>query len=254
MTLENILIPHIQTAVNTLYGIETDRSQISLQKTKKEFAGHVTLVVFPFVKAARKAPAQVAAEIGEYLKNNAPEVADYNAVAGFLNIVIDNTFWLEQLHDIDIAEHYGHKAVNADSPLMMVEYSSPNTNKPLHLGHVRNNLLGHSIVQIQRACGWNVVRTNIVNDRGIHICKSMLAWLKWGNGATPQSTGKKGDHLIGDYYVEFDKHYRAEVRELQSRFEAEGMQQDAAKERAEKESPLMKTMKTRFSVFIRGRF
>ena len=237
--LEEILIPDIREAVKSLYGIELEDSQLQLQKTKKEFEGHVTVIVFPFVKAARKAPAQVAADLGEYLKQHTAEVADYNAVGGYLNLVISNGFWYKCLLGIDADDNYGHKAVCDNSPLMMVEYSSPNTNKPLHLGHVRNNLLGHSIAQIQRANGWRVVRTNIVNDRGIHICKSMLAWLRWGNGATPESTGKKGDHLVGDYYVEFDKHYRAEVRDLQLKFENEGMRPDEAKARAEKESPLM---------------
>ena len=237
--LEQILIPEIKAAVKSLYGIEAEDGQLQLQKTKKEFAGHVTLIVFPFVKMARKAPAQVAAEIGEHLKQHTHEVADYNAVGGYLNLVISDEFWFRQLQQIDSDEHYGHKAVTDGSPLMMVEYSSPNTNKPLHLGHVRNNLLGNSIARIQAANGWRVVRTNIVNDRGIHICKSMLAWLKWGNGATPESTGKKGDHLVGDYYVEFDKHYRAEVRDLQARYESGGMSAEDAKQKAEKDSPLM---------------
>ena len=211
MSLESLLTQHIKTAVKELYSIEANDAQIQLQKTRPEFEGNITLVVFPFVKAARKAPAQVANEIGEQLLASADSpVAKYNAVQGFLNLVINDAFWIKQLAAVDADENYGKQPDR--NQLMMVEYSSPNTNKPLHLGHVRNNLLGWSIAQIQEANGWKVVKTNIVNDRGIHICKSMLAWLKFGNGETPESSGKKGDHLIGDYYVRFDKEYRREFR------------------------------------------
>ncbi len=231
MTLEQHISTLAKEAVKALYGIDAEDAQIQLQKTRPEFEGNITLVVFPFVKAARKAPAQVAAEIGEKLKaDGSGLIASFNAVQGFLNLVIDDTFWVKQLQDIDSEAEYGRQPKR--NKLMMVEYSSPNTNKPLHLGHVRNNLLGYSIAQIQEANGWNVVKTNIVNDRGIHICKSMLAWLKWGNGETPESSGKKGDHLIGDYYVAFDKHYREEVKALM----AEGMDEETAKQ----EAPLIK--------------
>ena len=243
-SLEQQISTLAKAAVKTLYGVEADDSQIQLQKTRPEFEGNITLVVFPFVKIARKAPAQVAAEIGEWLMANGEElIAKYNAVQGFLNLSISDAFWIDQLKAIDADEHYGHfeqpseKALpfregeGVGSPLMMVEYSSPNTNKPLHLGHVRNNLLGYSIAQIQEANGWKVVKTNIVNDRGIHICKSMLAWLKFGNGETPESSGKKGDHLIGDYYVRFDKEYKAQIAELM----AAGKDEETAK----REAPLM---------------
>ena len=225
----------VKSAVKELYGIEASDSMIQLQKTRPEFEGHITLVVFPFVKAARKAPAQVANEIGEWLTTNDQRlIAKYNAVQGFLNLSISDNYWLEQLQAIAADENYGklqRPTPNDQRPLMMVEYSSPNTNKPLHLGHVRNNLLGWSIAKIQEANGWKVVKTNIVNDRGIHICKSMLAWLKFGNGETPESSGKKGDHLIGDYYVRFDKEYRKEVAELM----AAGKDEETAK----REAPLM---------------
>ncbi len=233
MTLENILTKKVQEAVKNLYGIEVSEKQVQLQKTRPEFEGDITLVVFPFVKAARKAPAQVAAEIGEALQGDLVE--KFNAVQGFLNLSIAQTYWLEQLQAIANTENYGcHTRTKADGtqPLMMVEYSSPNTNKPLHLGHVRNNLLGYSIAKIQEANGWKVVKTNIVNDRGIHICKSMLAWLKFGNGETPESSGKKGDHLIGDYYVRFDVEYKKQIKDLM----AQGMDEDTAK----KEAPLIK--------------
>ena len=231
MSLESLLTQHIKTAVKELYSIEANDAQIQLQKTRPEFEGNITLVVFPFVKAARKAPAQVANEIGEQLLASADSpVAKYNAVQGFLNLVINDAFWIKQLEAIDAEENYGKQPDR--NQLMMVEYSSPNTNKPLHLGHVRNNLLGWSIAQIQEANGWKVVKTNIVNDRGIHICKSMLAWLKVGNGETPESSGKKGDHLIGDYYVRFDKEYRKQVAEMV----ANGMDEETAK----REAPLMK--------------
>ena len=243
-SLEQQISTLAKAAVKALYGVEADDSQIQLQKTRPEFEGNITLVVFPFVKIARKAPAQVAAEIGEWLMANGEElIAKYNAVQGFLNLSISDAFWIDQLKAIDADEHYGHferpsekalpfrKGEGVGSPLMMVEYSSPNTNKPLHLGHVRNNLLGYSIAQIQEANGWKVVKTNIVNDRGIHICKAMLAWLKFGNGETPESSGKKGDHLIGDYYVRFDKEYKAQIAELM----AAGKDEETAK----REAPLM---------------
>ncbi len=233
MTLENILTKKVQEVVKNLYGIEASEQQVQLQKTRPEFEGDITLVVFPFVKAARKAPAQVAAEIGEALQGDLVE--KFNAVQGFLNLSIAQTYWLEQLQTIANTENYGcHTRTKEDGtqPLMMVEYSSPNTNKPLHLGHVRNNLLGYSIAKIQEANGWKVVKTNIVNDRGIHICKSMLAWLKFGNGETPESSGKKGDHLIGDYYVRFDVEYKKQIKELM----AQGMDEETAK----KEAPLIK--------------
>ncbi|MBQ3998058.1 MAG: arginine--tRNA ligase [Paludibacteraceae bacterium] len=235
MSLESKIAELAKAAVKSLYAIEATDAQIQLQKTRPEFEGNITLVVFPFVKLARKAPAQVAAEIGEWLTANGEGlVAKYNAVQGFLNLVIDDTFWVKQLEAIDADENFGkgeRLSVSGERPLMMVEYSSPNTNKPLHLGHVRNNLLGYSIAQIQEANGWKVVKTNIVNDRGIHICKSMLAWLKFGNGETPESSGKKGDHLIGDYYVRFDKEYKAQIAELM----AAGKDEETAK----REAPLM---------------
>ena len=228
MSLEQNIQVLVKDAVKALYGVEASDAQIQLQKTRPEFEGHITVVVFPFVKLARKAPAQVASEIGEELVKS-ELVAKYNAVQGFLNLVIDDAFWVKQLEAIDAEAHYGQQP-NRDK-LMMVEYSSPNTNKPLHLGHVRNNLLGYSIAKIQEANGWKVVKTNIVNDRGIHICKSMLAWLKFGNGETPETSGKKGDHLIGDYYVRFDKEYKAQIAELM----AAGKDEETAK----KEAPLM---------------
>ena len=219
----------MKAAVKALYDVDAADNQIQLQKTRPEFEGNITLVVFPFVKLARRAPAQVAAEIGEELVKS-DIIAKYNAVQGFLNLVIDDAFWIQQLQTINADDQYGRQSERHQ--LMMVEYSSPNTNKPLHLGHVRNNLLGYSIAQIQEANGWNVVKTNIVNDRGIHICKSMLAWLKYGNGETPESSGKKGDHLIGDYYVRFDVEYKKQIAELV----AQGMDEETAK----KEAPLMK--------------
>ena len=235
MKLEEILIPKVQEAVKNLYGVEITPAQVQFQKTRAEFEGDITLVVFPFVKAARKAPAMVAQEVGEALVGELVE--KYNAVQGFLNLSIAQSYWLEQLQGIAAAENYGQfSRGEGEKPLMMVEYSSPNTNKPLHLGHVRNNLLGYSIAKIQEANGWEVVKTNIVNDRGIHICKSMLAWQKFGNGETPESSGKKGDHLIGDYYVRFDKEYKAEIKELM----AGGMDEETAK----KEAPLIKEAQT----------
>ena len=240
MQIEAKLTNAIQAAIQSLYGQEVPEKMVQLSATKKEFEGHLTLVVFPFLKMIRKAPEATAQEIGQYLTENLPEVvARFNVIKGFLNMVIADACWVSLLADIQQDEHYGLKPVTEDSPLVMIEYSSPNTNKPLHLGHVRNNLLGWALAQVMQANGNRVVKTNIVNDRGIHICKSMLAWLKWGNGATPESTGKKGDHLIGDYYVAFDKHYRAELKELTEQLVAEGMEEEAAKERAEKESPLM---------------
>ncbi len=235
MSLEQNIQVLVKDAVKALYGVEASDAQIQLQKTRPEFEGNITVVVFPFVKLARKAPAQVAEEIGQQLiANGQGLVAKYNAVQGFLNLVIDDAFWVKQLEAIDADENYGkgqQPTANGQQPLMMVEYSSPNTNKPLHLGHVRNNLLGYSIAKIQEANGWKVVKTNIVNDRGIHICKSMLAWLKFGNGETPETSGKKGDHLIGDYYVRFDKEYKAQIAELM----AAGKDEETAK----KEAPLM---------------
>ena len=231
MNLEEILIPKVQEAVKNLYGVEITPAQVQFQKTRAEFEGDITLVVFPFVKAAKKAPVQVAQEVGEALVGELVE--QYNAVQGFLNLSIAQSYWLEQLKGIAAADNYGQLSRGKEEkPLMMVEYSSPNTNKPLHLGHVRNNLLGYSIAKIQEANGWNVVKTNIVNDRGIHICKSMLAWLKFGNGETPETSGKKGDHLIGDYYVRFDVEYKAQIKELM----AQGMDEETAK----KEAPLIK--------------
>ena len=240
MKLEEILIPQVQEAVKSLYGIEITAEQVQLQKTRAEFEGDITLVVFPFVKAARKAPAMVAQELGEkLLEFRSSGVQDfnvvekYNAVQGFLNLSIAQSYWVEQLQAIAENVEYGQLSRGeGEKPLMMVEYSSPNTNKPLHLGHVRNNLLGYSIAKIQEANGWNVVKTNIVNDRGIHICKSMLAWQKFGNGETPENSGKKGDHLIGDYYVRFDVEYKAQIKELM----AQGMDEETAK----KEAPLIK--------------
>ncbi len=231
MTIEEKLGRGVSLAVKELYGVDTPADKVQLQETRKDFAGDLTVVVFPWVKAARKAPAVVAAEIGKWLEDNVDEVESTNAVGGFLNIVIKAGNWSKLLADIAATPDYGITAATEGSPLVMVEYSSPNTNKPLHLGHLRNILLGYSLSQILSACGNRVVKTNIVNDRGIHICKSMLAWQKWGNGATPESTGKKGDHLIGDYYVEFDKHFKAEVKELM----AKGMTEDEAKAA----SPLM---------------
>ena len=230
MTLEQQLSVLVKSAVKALYTIEVEDSQIQWQKTRPEFEGNITLVVFPFVKLARKAPAQIATEIGEWLTVNGEGlIAKFNAVQGFLNLVIADAFWIRQLRAIDTDANYGQQPDRHQ--LMMVEYSSPNTNKPLHLGHVRNNLLGYSIARIQEANGWKVVKTNIVNDRGIHICKSMLAWLKYGNGETPESSGKKGDHLIGDYYVRFDKEYKTQIAELM----AAGKDEETAK----REAPLM---------------
>ncbi|WP_443877201.1 arginine--tRNA ligase [Leyella stercorea] len=240
MTIEQQIINAAQAAVKELYGQEVAEKMVQLQKTKKEFEGNLTLVVFPFLKISRKKPDETAREIGEYIKQNCEAIADFNAVGGFLNLVIDKKAWLALLNEMNLNEKFGEKPVTEASPLVMIEYSSPNTNKPLHLGHVRNNLLGWSLAQIMEANGNRVVKTNIVNDRGIHICKSMLAWLKFGNGETPETSGKKGDHLIGDYYVAFDKHYRAEVAELKAKYVAEGMDEEQAEKKAKEESPLIK--------------
>ena len=240
MTIEQQIINAAQAAVKELYGQEVPEKMVQLQKTKKEFEGNLTLVVFPFLKISRKKPDETAREIGEYIKQNCEAIADFNAVGGFLNLVIDKKAWLALLNEMNLNEKFGEKPVTEASPLVMIEYSSPNTNKPLHLGHVRNNLLGWSLAQIMEANGNRVVKTNIVNDRGIHICKSMLAWQKFGNGETPETSGKKGDHLIGDYYVAFDKHYRAEVAELKAKYVAEGMDEEQAEKKAKEESPLIK--------------
>ena len=240
MKIEDQITAAALAAVKELYGAEIPAQMIQLQKTKANFEGNLTLVTFPLLKTSRKSPETTAQEIGEYLKANCKAIADFNVVKGFLNLVIAPAAWIGLLNDIHADEKFGEQQVTADSPLAMVEYSSPNTNKPLHLGHVRNNLLGWSLSKIMEANGYKVVKTNIVNDRGIHICKSMLAWQKWGNGITPEQAGKKGDHLIGDFYVLFDKHYRAEVAELTAKFREEGLDDEAAKAKAEQESPLMK--------------
>ena len=240
MIIEQKIQQAVLKAVKELYGQEVPEKMAQLQKTRAEFEGNLTLVVFPFVKMAKKKPEDVAKEIGEYLVSNCTEVAAYNVVKGFLNLVIAKEAWIALLNDIDADPHYGEKKATEDSKLVMIEYSSPNTNKPLHLGHVRNTLLGWSLAQIMEANGNRVIKTNIVNDRGIHICKSMLAWLKFGNGETPETSGKKGDHLIGDYYVAFDKHYREEVAELKAKYVAEGMDEEAATEKAKAEAPLIK--------------
>ena len=240
MNILNEINSAAKQAVSTLYGQDVPEKMVQLQKTKKEFEGSLTLVVFPFLKISKKKPEDTAQEIGEWLKQNCKAVADYNVVKGFLNLVIAPAAWIGMLNDINKDEKYGETAATEDSPLVMIEYSSPNTNKPLHLGHVRNNLLGWSLAQIMAANGNKVVKTNIVNDRGIHICKSMLAWQKWGNGVTPETSGMKGDHLIGDFYVAFDKHYREEVKELKAKFVAEGMNEEAAEKKAKDEAPLIK--------------
>ena len=240
MNIEKRLIPAVVRAIQTLYGQEVAADQIQLQKTKREFEGHLTLVVFPFLRISKKKPEVTAQEIGEYLVQNESVISKFNVIKGFFIFFIASGAWIELLNIIQSQKNYGIVSATENSPLVMIEYSSPNTNKPLHLGHVRNNLLGVALANIIQANGNKVVKTNIVNDRGIHICKSMLAWLKWGNGETPESTGKKGDHLIGDYYVAFDKHYRAEVKELMVQYQAEGLNEEEAKAKAEKESPLMK--------------
>ena len=240
MNIEQKLVSSVIGGLKALYGQDVPAAQIQLQKTKKEFEGHLTLVVFPFLRMSKKGPEQTAQEIGEYLQANEPSVAAFNVIKGFLNLTIASSAWIELLNGIHADKQYGIVAATDNSPLVMIEYSSPNTNKPLHLGHVRNNLLGNALANIVAANGNKVVKTNIVNDRGIHICKSMLAWQKYGNGETPESSGKKGDHLIGDYYVSFDKHYKAEVKELMAKFQSEGMNEEEAKAKAETESPLMK--------------
>ena len=227
-------------AVKELYGADITENMVQLQKTKREFEGSLTLVVFPFLKISRPKPEATAEAIGNWLVENCEHVERFNVVKGFLNLVLAQQSWIKLLNAISADEHYGERKAGADAPLVMIEYSSPNTNKPLHLGHVRNNLLGWSLAQIMEANGNRVVKTNIVNDRGIHICKSMLAWLKWGNGETPETSGKKGDHLIGDYYVAFDKHYREEVKELEAKFKAEGMTDEEAEKKAKDEAPLIK--------------
>ena len=240
MNIESMIIGSAIEAVKMLYGQDVPEKMVQLQKTKREFEGNLTLVVFPFLKMSKKGPEQTAQEIGEYLQQNCSAVAAFNVVKGFLNLVVAPAAWSELLRAIDADDKFGEKAATEDSPLVMIEYSSPNTNKPLHLGHVRNNLLGWSLAQIMEANGNKVVKTNIVNDRGIHICKSMLAWLKYGNGETPETSGKKGDHLIGDYYVAFDKHYREEVKALVAQYVAEGMEEEAAEKKAKEEAPLIK--------------
>lgn len=239
MKIEQQLTAAVASAIKTLYGQEAAENQIQLQKTKKEFEGHLTLVVFPLLRISRKKPEDTAREIGEYLAANSPLIEKYNAVNGFLNLTISSSSWIGLLLDIHHDAQYGIVAPTEESPLVMIEYSSPNTNKPLHLGHVRNNLLGWALANVIAANGNKVVKTNIVNDRGIHICKSMLAWLKYGNGETPETSGKKGDHLIGDYYVAFDKHYREQVAELTAKFQADGLDEETAKQRAEREAPLI---------------
>ena len=231
MKIEDKLVASVISGLKVLYGQDVPAAQVQLQKTKKEFEGHLTLVVFPFLRMSKKGPEQTAQEIGEYLKANEPAVAAFNVIKGFLNLTIASATWIELLNEIHADAQYGIVSADENAPLVMIEYSSPNTNKPLHLGHVRNNLLGNALANIVMANGNMVVKTNIVNDRGIHICKSMLAWQKYGNGETPESSGKKGDHLVGDYYVAFDKHYKAEVAEL--------MEKGMTKEEAEAASPLM---------------
>ncbi len=240
MKIEAQITAAARAAVKELYGVEVPEKMIQLQKTRSDFEGNLTLVTFPLLKTSHKKPEDTAQEIGEYLKKNCKAIADFNVVKGFLNLVIAQAAWVGLLNDINANEKFGEKSVSENSPLVMIEYSSPNTNKPLHLGHVRNNLLGWSLAQIMEANGNKVVKTNIVNDRGIHICKSMLAWLKWGNGITPEQAGKKGDHLIGDFYVLFDKHFKEECKQLQEQYEKEGMTPDDAKAKAEQEAPLIK--------------
>ncbi|MDD6895625.1 MAG: arginine--tRNA ligase [Prevotellaceae bacterium] len=240
MKIESIIGSAVIEAVKTLYGQEVPEKMVQLQTTKREFEGNLTLVVFPFLKISKKKPEDTAQEIGQYLLDNCKAIAAFNVVKGFLNLTIATSAWLELLKAINDDELFGQKRADDNSPLVMIEYSSPNTNKPLHLGHVRNNLLGWSLAKIMEANGNRVVKTNIVNDRGIHICKSMLAWLKYGNGETPETSGKKGDHLIGDYYVAFDKHYREEVKQLTAQYVAEGMGDEEAEKKAKEEAPLIK--------------
>ena len=240
MKIEEQITVAALAAVKELYGTEVPEKMIQLQKTRSDFEGNLTLVTFPLLKTSHKKPEDTAQDLGEYLKKNCKAVADFNVVKGFLNLVIAQAAWTGLLNDINADEKFGEKQVTDESPLVMIEYSSPNTNKPLHLGHVRNNLLGWSLAQIMEANGNKVVKTNIVNDRGIHICKSMLAWQKWGNGITPEQAGKKGDHLIGDFYVLFEKHFKEECKQLQEQYEKEGLTDDEAKEKAEHEAPLIK--------------
>ena len=240
MSIEKDLCGSVIKAVSELYGTVVPESMVQIQKTKKEFEGNLTIVVFPFLKISHKKPEDTAQELGIYLSKNDRNIASFNVVKGFLNLSIADTAWVDTLNTINADENFGFKKADENSPLVMIEYSSPNTNKPLHLGHVRNNLLGWSLSQIMAANGNRVVKTNIVNDRGIHICKSMLAWLKYGNGETPETSGKKGDHLIGDYYVAFDKHYKQECEELKAKFIAEGMDEESAEKKAKDEAPLIK--------------
>ncbi len=240
MKIEDQITVAALAAIKELYGAEVPEKMVQLQKTRSDFEGNLTLVTFPLLKTSRKKPEETGQEIGEYLVKNCKAVANFNVVKGFLNLVIAPAAWIGLLNDIHKDEKFGEKKADDNSPLVMVEYSSPNTNKPLHLGHVRNNLLGWSLAQIMEANGNKVVKTNIVNDRGIHICKSMLAWQKWGNGITPEQAGKKGDHLIGDFYVAFDKHYKEECKELAAKYIAEGMSEEDAKTKAEQEAPLIK--------------
>jgi len=241
MEITNKICQAVVAGIRDLYGQEVTAESVQLQETRPEFEGNVTLVVFPYLKMSRKRPEETAQQLGEHLLQTVPEVvAKFNVVKGFLNLVIAPAQWILLLQEIRNQERFGFRPVTEDSPLVMIEYSSPNTNKPLHLGHVRNNLLGWALAQVMEANGNRVVKTNIVNDRGIHICKSMLAWLKWGNGETPESSGKKGDHLIGDYYVAFDKHYREEVKALKAQFVAEGMADEEAEEKAKQEAPLIR--------------
>ena len=240
MNIENEIVKATLKVVKELYGQDVDRTAVQLQKTRADFEGNLTLVVFPFLKISKKKPEDTAQEIGEKLIKETAVVASFNVVKGFLNLVVSQSAWISLLNDINKDAHFGYKKAGEDSQLVMIEYSSPNTNKPLHLGHVRNNLLGWSLSRIMEANGYRVVKTNIVNDRGIHICKSMLAWQKWGNGETPETSGKKGDHLIGDYYVLFDKHYREEISLLKPKFIEQGLPEKEAEEKAKQEAPLIK--------------
>jgi arginyl-tRNA synthetase len=240
MSIDTNISTAVKAAIKELYGQEVPDKMVQLQNTRSEFEGNLTLVVFPFLKMSKKKPEDTAKEIGDYLVENTDSVAKYNVVKGFLNLSIASSAWIGLLNTIHADEHFGEKTATDASPLVMIEYSSPNTNKPLHLGHVRNNLLGWSLAQIMAANGNKVVKTNIVNDRGIHICKSMLAWQKWGNGETPETSGKKGDHLIGDYYVAFDKHYREEVKSLKNQYLSEGMDEETAEKQAKDDAPLIK--------------
>ena len=241
MSIQEKIISAALSGVKDLYGAEVPEKMIQLQETRPEFEGELTLVVFPLLKTSRNSPEATAQDMGEYLTQKCPDlISKFNVVKGFLNLSIASAQWIQLLEEIEHNPKFGFLPVTDESPLVMIEYSSPNTNKPLHLGHVRNNLLGWALAQVMEANGNRVVKTNIVNDRGIHICKSMLAWLKFGNGETPETSGKKGDHLIGDYYVAFDKHYRAEVAELKAKYVAEGMDEEQAEKKAKEESPLIK--------------